>query len=159
MPTRKVQIGKWELFKFLLTRVPTVLWAGIRLEHIDESKCAVSMRRNRRNRNPFDGIYFANIMTGAEMASGLLLFDEIRDFENRSSARFVAVIQHAEADFVRPITARAELSCVQGNEIRHAVFDAIAQGRTSITTLVTARNERGKRAADIRITWHIRCTV
>lgn len=156
---RTVQVGRWELFKFLLTRVPTVLWAGVKVEHMDKDYCVVSMKRMWRNRNPFNGIYFANILAGAEMATGLMLFDEMRHAERVSKARFVAVIQKVESDYVRAITECATMTCTQGDELRCAVFDAIANGHATVESLVRATNERGKRAAEVRITWHVRASV
>lgn len=148
-------VTRWDLFKFLLLKVPTILWAGIKVDLLDHSHCKVSIRRNWRNRNPYDGVYFANIMAAAEMASGLIVFDEMRQADDVAGIKLAAYVRYTQADFIRPVKGKATVCCRQSNEITYAVLEAATNGKDVVRTYCTVHNERGKICADIVITWHI----
>lgn len=152
---RRSNITRWRLFKFLLRRCATVLWAGVRVEYLDHSLCSVSIKRNRRNRNPYDGVYFANILTAAEMASGLMVFDEMDYAWNVNGIQLVAKIGHASAHFSRPVKGAGMVTCHEGYDIEQLVCEAAIQGKAVIRTHSTVTNERGKICADVLIVWHI----
>lgn len=152
---KRSSVSRWDLFKFLILRCPTVLWAGIKVDLLDHDQCTVRVKRGWRNRNPYNGVYFANILTAAEMSSGLMVFDEIQQAEEVAGIKLVAVVTNVSATFKRPVKTRAEVCCVQANAIRDCVLDAILMGRVTMQTKSVVRNERGKTCAEVHIDWCI----
>lgn len=148
-------LTRWDLFKFLLMKVPTVLWAGIKVDLLDHTHCKVSIRRNWRNRNPYDGVYFANVMAAAEMASGLMVFDEMRQAYDTAGIKLAAYVRYTEADFLRPVKGKATVCCRQSGEILSAILEAVTNGKDVVRTNCSVHNERGKLCADVTISWHI----
>lgn len=149
-------VSRWDMFKFLLMKVPTVLWAGIKVDLLDHSHCKVSIRRSWRNRNPYNGVYFANVLTAAEMASGLMVFDEILQAEDVAGIKVAAIISSVNVQFIRPVKGAATVCCRQARQIEVAVLDAIKDGRASVLTHSTVHNDRGRLCADVEIIWTLK---
>jgi len=152
---KRSSVSRFDLFKFLLLKVPSVLWAGVKVDLLDHSSCKVKITRNWRNRNPFNGVYFANILTAAEMSSGLMVFDEMKQAEEVAGIKLVAVVQHMTSHFTRPVKGEATVCCRQARDITAAVLDAVTNGKAVVRTHSSVHNERGKICADVMIHWHI----
>lgn len=102
----------------MLTKLPLGLAAGLRIDHIDDHVCAVSLPFGWRTQNPFRSIYFAALAMAAEMSTGALGMLAIRSSKH-SVAQLVTKI---EADFVKKADQRTMFLCQNGPEI----FDAVA---------------------------------
>lgn len=149
-------VTRWEIFKFVLRNVPMVLWAGVKVRALGHNRCVTYMHRNWRNRNPYNGTYFAALLTGAEMASGLMVFDELRTAKRLTGLDLAARIVNVNASFKRQATRYAEFICEDGYAIEKKVIDgSIYKSRKgeTVQTHVRVINESGKLAAEITITW------
>ncbi len=155
MFSSRPNVTRWKVLAFLVKRVPLVLWCGVRVRQVYGPYCRVTMRRNWRNRNPYGGTYFAAIMAAAEMASGLMVFDEVIE-RGKEGYKLAVLITHAEAKFIRPMTGTAEFLCDDGMEIDTAIAKAI-QGRwASVETNIRVRDaSEHKPIAEVKIKWRI----
>src|SRR6187551_2352026 len=57
---------------FLLSRLPNAFFAGLRIKHLDETICRVSVPYKWFTKNPFRSTYFACLSMAAELSTGLL---------------------------------------------------------------------------------------
>lgn len=57
---------------FLFAKLPSAYFAGVRLRHITEENCKVSVPFKWFSQNPFRSTYFACLSMAAEMSTGAL---------------------------------------------------------------------------------------
>jgi hypothetical protein len=57
---------------FLLTKLPSAYFAGVRVREASESRCVVTVPYKWFSRNPFRSTYFACLSMAAEMSTGAL---------------------------------------------------------------------------------------
>src|SRR5215203_1615470 len=57
---------------FLLSKLPSAYFSGVRVKSIDENKCEVTIPFKWFSQNPFRSTYFACLSMAAEMSTGAL---------------------------------------------------------------------------------------
>ena len=57
---------------YLLTRLPSAFFAGLKISDLEADTCTVTVRYKWFTRNPFRSIYFACLAMAAEMSTGVL---------------------------------------------------------------------------------------
>src|ERR687898_257461 len=57
---------------FLLSKLPSAFFAGVRVLKADEEKCSVKVPYKWFSQNPFRSTYFACLSMAAEMSTGVL---------------------------------------------------------------------------------------
>ncbi len=63
---RRRLTNPWMLKLFMLMKLPLALFAGLRVQQIDASECAVSVPYGWLSTNPFKSTYFAALSMAAE---------------------------------------------------------------------------------------------
>src|SRR6188472_2634821 len=62
---------------FLLSKLPSAYFSGVRVKSLDENKCEVSVPFKWFSQNPFRSTYFACLSMAAEMSTGALAMANI----------------------------------------------------------------------------------
>ena len=57
---------------FLLSRLPSAFFCGVRVREMDEQHCVVTVPYKWLSQNPFRSTYFACLSMAAEMSTGAL---------------------------------------------------------------------------------------
>src|SRR5678810_908341 len=57
---------------FLLSKLPSAYFSGVRVKSLDENKCEVTVPFKWFSQNPFRSTYFACLSMAAEMSTGAL---------------------------------------------------------------------------------------
>jgi hypothetical protein len=57
---------------FLISKLPSAYFAGVRVKDISEEKCVVTVPYKWFSQNPFRSTYFACLSMAAEMSTGAL---------------------------------------------------------------------------------------
>ena len=73
-----MKISVANLNKFLFFKLPSAYLCGVRVKHIDENKCVVTVKHRWINQNPFNSMYFAVQAMAAELSTGALVMLEIQ---------------------------------------------------------------------------------
>ena len=63
---------------FLLFKLPIAIIAGVRLRSISLESCTTSVKHRWLNQNPFQSIYFAVQAMAAELSTGALVLQFIK---------------------------------------------------------------------------------
>jgi len=135
---------------FLLTRLPSAFFAGIRIKDVDEVRCVTTIPYKWFTRNPFRSTYFACLSMAAEMSTGVLAMTHI---QGRKPSVSLLVVK-LEANYFKKAVGRTYFKCTDGALIKKAIEQAVATGEG-----VTARacsigeNEAGEVIAEFFITW------
>lgn len=140
----------WKFGLFLFTQLPMGLVAGMRLRHIDDTKCVTSVPFKWLTKNPFKSTYFAVQSMAAELstATPCLLATQ----GHRPSIAFIIV--DLKANFYKKATDRVYFTCEEGSKAFDAVDKAIATGEAQTTTFkTTGKMKDGTVVSEFEFTW------
>jgi hypothetical protein len=135
---------------FLLTKLPSAFFAGLKIPEVDEDHCVVTVPYKWFTKNPFRSTYFACLSMAAEMSTGVLAMANI--YKRKPPVSMLVV--HAEAAYFKKATGRTRFTCSDGAAIKAAVEKALATGEaTTIKVKSAGSNEAGEPIAEFFITW------
>ena len=135
---------------FLLTRLPSAFFAGLRIRNADPDRCAVTVPYKWFTKNPFRSTYFACLSMAAEMATGVLAMAHI---QGRKPSLSMLVVS-TEAAYFKKATGRALFVCNDGSLIRKAIEQAVVTGEAvTVRVASVGSNEAGEVIAEFFITW------
>jgi Domain of unknown function (DUF4442) len=135
---------------FLLSKLPSAFFAGVRVIDADENNCTVKVPYKWFSQNPFKSTYFACLSMAAEMSTGVLALAHIHKRQPPVSMLVLKV----EGSFFKKATGVTIFTCTDGLMIRQVIEEAIStkEGRT-VTARSYGRNEAGETVAEFIVTW------
>lgn len=135
---------------YLLARLPSAYFAGLRIPCIDTDSCTVTVPYKWFTRNPFRSTYFACLAMAAEMSTGALVMNLVY----KRSPPVSMLVVGTEATFHKKATGLTRFTCADGPAIRSAVQAATTTGEgQTIRTRSTGKNANGDLVAEFYITW------
>lgn len=144
-------VNSWFKFRiFLLMKLPSAFFCGIRVQNADENKCVVTVPYKWLSQNPFKSTYFACLSMAAEMSTGILGLAHIY---KRNPAVSMLVV-NISGNFFKKAISKITFTCRDGLMIKKTIEDAVfdGQGKT-ITAKSTGVNAAGEVVAEFLITW------
>jgi hypothetical protein len=147
----KQQISKGLFFsKFLLAKLPSAFFAGLKIDAFDETGATVSLKQKWFNKNPFGSIYFAVLSMAAEMSTGVLCIGNI--YKRKPGVSMLVIEQRGL--FHKKATGKILFTCTDGNKISAAVEESITTGNAvTITCYSKGTNSNNEMVAEFWITW------
>jgi len=141
-----------KFFGFMLFRLPSLLFWGIRVKNMDNDHCQIHIPFNWRTKNPFKSIYFAALSGAAELSTGLLVQKNV--FENGT---FSMLVVESIANFHKKADTDIVFSCDQGREV-NAFFATLDKPNASGTLLLTSvgRNKNNQIVAEFKFKWSLK---
>jgi phage terminase large subunit-like protein len=134
----------------MLTSLPAALFAGVRVEKLDEASSTISIRYSWFSKNPFKSIYFACLGMAAEMSSGILALVHTIDKQPAVSM----LVFNMQASFHKKAVGKINFVCNDGDLIRQSVEKAIATGEgVTSETVSKGYDADGNCVAEFRIVW------
>jgi hypothetical protein len=134
---------------FLFKNLPAAYFSGLKIEWINETKSAVSIRYKWFTRNPFRCTYFACLSMAAEMSTGVLAMAHTY----RRSPRISMLVTGIEGKFYKKATGLTRFICDEGKSIQQTIETLVAGESKSITVLTSGFNEKDELIAEFGITW------
>jgi acyl-coenzyme A thioesterase PaaI-like protein len=135
---------------FLLSKLPSAYFTGVRVKEIDEKKCVVTVPYKWFSRNPFRSTYFASLAMAAEMSTGALAMGHL--YKRKPSVSMLLV--KLEANYFKKAVSRTKFVCEDGELIQKAIEESIATGEARVARVRSAgSNEQGESVAEFFITW------
>lgn len=151
----KKEVANPQKFRlFMLFKLPAALFAGLRIETLDEQKAVISIRQKWFNKNPFHSIYFAILSMAAEVSTGIHCMAAI--YKRHPQVSMLVV--KAESFFYKKATGKILFTCEDADAINQTVEDAVAssEGKT-IACRSIGKNENGETVAEFFFTWSFKC--
>ena len=135
---------------FLLSKLPSAYFSGVRVKSLDENKCEVSVPFKWFSQNPFRSTYFACLSMAAEMSTGALALAHLHK-RNPSVSMLVVKV---ESEYFKKATRRTTFVCEDGSQIKKMIEEAVesGEGRT-IRAKTIGKNKTGELVAEFFITW------
>ena len=135
---------------FLLLKLPSAFFCGVRVRDIDEKHCVVTVPYKWLSQNPFKSTYFACLSMAAEMSTGSLAMAHVY---KRSPAVSMLVVK-VESEYFKKATGRTTFVCEDGGAMLHTIEDSIATGEGRIFRAKSiGRNANNETVAEFYITW------
>lgn len=138
---------------FLLSKLPSAYFAGVRVRAISEKACTVSVPYKWFSTNPFRSTYFACLAMAAEMSTGALSMAHLYKIKPSVSMLVVGL----EAEYFKKATGKTSFVCNDGEAIQQAIATTLQTGE-GVTVKATSigTNEQGEEVARFYITWSFR---
>ena len=141
------------LNKFLIFKLPSAFICGVRVKHIDESKCIVTVKHRWINQNPFKSMYWAVQGMAAEFATGALVMNHI----NNSGKKISMLVANNKSNFTKKATGRITFVCNDGHLIQEAIKNTIASGEGQTFWMkAIGTNEKGEQVSQMDFEWSVR---
>ena len=135
---------------FLFRKLPAAFFSGIKVVHLADDGCVVSVPFKRITKNPFQSIYFACLSMAAEMSTGILAMATVYGQTQKVSMLVVGI----EAKFYKKAKGTITFTCKDGIMIKNAIQEALQDD----TPQTVKANSSGfgpehELVADFWITW------
>ena len=138
---------------FLVLNLPSAFLCGVRINSINESSCITSVRYKWITKNPFRSMYWAVQGMSAELATGALIINKIKQLNKKISMLVVS----NDAEFIKKGRGAIKFKCDQGFEIDKALKNAI-QTKESQTIILNADgiDSEGNIISKFSFTWSLK---
>ena len=135
---------------FLLQRLPSAFFSGLKIRFFDRQKAVIGVRYTWFSQNPFRSMYFAVQAMAAEMSTGILGFAQIYQRKPGISMLVLKV----EGNFLKKATGLILFTCTEGDTITAAVEESIATGEAqTVVCKSVGTNEQQEVVAEFFVTW------
>ena len=148
-----MKITPSKLNSFLMFKLPSAYFCGVRTKYLDDVKCIVSVKHRWINQNPFNSMFWAVQGMAAELTTGALVMAKIK----QSGKNISMLVANNKATFTKKATGRITFECNEGHLIDDAIKKAIetAEGQT-IWMKANGRNEDGVEVSSFKFEWTIK---
>ena len=135
---------------FLLFKLPSAFFCGVRVRDIDEKRCVVTVPYKWFSQNPFKSTYFACLSMAAEMSTGALAMAHVY---KRIPAISMLVVK-VDSEYFKKASGKTTFICEDGEALLQTIQDSIAtgEGRT-FRAKSTGRNANNETVAEFYVTW------
>lgn len=135
---------------FLLTKLPSAFFAGVRLREMSEHRCVVTVPYKWFSQNPFRSTYFACLAMAGEMSTGVLGLACV--YKRKPAISMLVVSVHA--DYQKKATGRTTFVCEDGPLFKKMIEEAIETGEArTVAARSIGRNAEGEVVAEMMVTW------
>ena len=125
----------------------------MRLKHLGPDRAKVQVRHRWINQNPFRSMFWAVQGMAAELSTGALVMQAIR----QSGKDVSMLVLNNRAHFSRKATGLITFCCEDGNLVEKAIARAIGTGEGQTVWLTaTGINEAGDRVSTFEFEWTLR---
>ncbi|MDT0650396.1 DUF4442 domain-containing protein [Autumnicola edwardsiae] len=142
-----------KLNSFLMLKLPSAWFCGVRVEHIDDRNCKVGVKHRWINQNPFKSMYFAVQAMAAELSTGALVMSKIQQ-ENKKISMLVA---QNKSTFSKKATGKITFTSEDGDKITEAIRRTLTSGEGETFWMKSVgRNEDGVEVSEFDFEWTVR---
>lgn len=138
---------------FLILKLPSAYFSGVRLKSIYEEEVVVTVRHRWINQNPFKSMYWATQGMASELTTGILVMKEIA----ATGKKFSMLVTEQKGTFTKKALGKITFSCKEGAKIKDAIVLAIKTGEGQTITLVSEGfDEVGDKVSLFEYVWSIK---
>ena len=135
---------------FLLYKLPSAFFAGVRIEEINADHCVTTVPYKWFSQNPFKSTYFACLSMAAELSTGALAMAHI--YQRRPAVSMLVVT--VNGNYYKKATGVTRFVCEDGKELNDTIERAIETGEgQAYTARSIGKNAQNEIVAEFFITW------
>ena len=109
---------------FMTLKLPLAYLAGVRILSIEDNKADVKIKHKWINQNPFKSMFWAVQGMAAELSTGAMVIDQIKN----SGRKISMLVQNNNANFSKKATGKITFTCEDGHLIADAISKTIETG-------------------------------
>jgi hypothetical protein len=148
-----MKLSPSKLNMFLMFKLPSAYFCGVRTTSIDNEQCTVSVKHRWINQNPFNSMFWAVQGMAAELTTGALVMSKIRN----SGKTISMLVANNNASFTKKATGRITFQCNEGKKVDDAIEKAITTGEgQTIWMHATGTNAEGVEVSTFNFEWTIK---
>jgi len=114
--------SKFNTFTFF--KLPSAWWSGVRVKYIDKEKTVVTVKHRWFNQNPFNSMFWAVQGMAAELSTGAMVIDQIKE----NGAKISMLVANNKANFSKKATGKITFTCKDGHLIKEALDKTLETG-------------------------------
>ena len=138
---------------YLLYKLPAAYFTGVRVKSISENEATTSVKLKWINQNPFKSIFWAVQGMAAEFSTGVLMMNAIAN----SGKKISMLVVYQTATFTKKATGRINFKCMDGEQIKQTIANAIATGEgQTIVVKSEGFNEQNESVSTFEFTWSVK---
>jgi hypothetical protein len=146
-------MSRFQINLFLFFKLPSAFWCGVRLKSITQEQCVTSVRHRWFNQNPFQSMYFAVQAMAAELSTGALVMQNIKE----SGKKISMLVANNKGNFTKKATGRITFTCQDGLSVTQTIQQAIATGEGQTVWLkAIGTNEKGEQVSEMDFEWTLK---
>lgn len=147
---------KMSLFKinlFVAAKIPLAFIAGIRVFSISPRQTGVSLKHRWINQNPFKSVYWAVQGMASELATGILLMQQI----NASGKNISMLVTGQEGQFFKKAKGTIVFTCTDAIDIAQIIQRAVETGEGQVFELTSkGKDAQGDEVSSFTYKWSIK---
>jgi hypothetical protein len=116
---------------FVLLKIPSAYFSGVRVVKITESEVVVVVKFRWINQNPFQSMYWATQGMASELATGVVMMQEI----GNSGKKISMLVTQQTGEFVKKAVGRIQFICTNDGSVAKVLQQAIQTGEGQEITL------------------------
>ena len=105
-------------------KLPSAWLCGVRVKEISEKTCTTTVKHKWINQNPFNSMFWAVQWMAAELSTGAMVINQIRE----SGKKISMLVANNKASFTKKATGKITFTCKDGHKIADAIEKTIATG-------------------------------
>ena len=139
---------------FILKELPAAYFAGVRVEELSTEKAITRIKHRWINQNPFKSIYFAVLAMAAELSTGVLVMQAIRN----SSKKFSMLVVENQSVFHKKATEKINFICADGKKLSAEMEACKTSENNARSFWMTSigKNQQGEEVATFYFKWSIK---
>ena len=138
---------------FMLFKLPLAYIGGVRVKELTRTRAVVKIKHRWMNQNPFRSLFWAAQGMAAEMSTGVLVIQEIRN----SGREISMLVTHQEGSFFKKATGRITFTCDDGELVQSAIQQSIISGEGQQIILNSiGKNEDGVEVCYFKFHWSLK---
>ncbi len=144
-------VSKFNTFTFF--SLPAAWWCGVRLRELSKQRAVVTVRYRWINQNPFKSMFWAVQGMAAELSTGAMVIDQIRQSDRRISM----LVVRNKAVFTKKARGKITFVCEDGHKIEDALQLTVATGEGQTFWMNSVgRDETGDQVASFDFEWTVK---
>ena len=138
----------------MLKELPAAYFAGVRVEELSTEKAITRIKHRWINQNPFKSIYFAVLAMAAELSTGVLVMQAIRN----SSKRFSMLVIENQSVFHKKAIGKITFTCDDGKKLSAEMEACKTSENNARSFWMTSigKNIQGEEVATFYFKWSIK---
>ncbi len=113
-----------ELNRFLLFKLPSAYFTGVRVRKIEDNQAMVSVKHRWISQNPFRSLYYGVQAMAAELSTGVLVMKKIQE----SKKDIAMLVTGQSARFTKKARGVIQFTCKDGEKIDQAIAATVKTG-------------------------------
>lgn len=141
---------KYLFRKILWFKLPIAKIAGLKLHYFDSEKSQIAVKLGWLNQNPFKSMFWAVQGMAAELSTGILCMDKIKNSNEKISMLVVGM----NANFTKKAVGKIIFTCDQGRELDEILSKAIETKEAQTLQMRSIGiDENGDQVSEFFFTW------